>query len=182
MLRTLIAIALVPAVALSAGAADVKYPLDGENTKITFVGKKPNGKHDGGFKKLSGHATVTDGKIETLKVEVEIDVNSIYTDSDKLTGHLKNADFFDVANYPKATFKSTKVEKSDNGTYGIYGDLTMHGKTEAMSFPATVVADANGLTLSTTFPLDRTRWGMNYEKGVEKVVPLTISIKAKPAK
>jgi polyisoprenoid-binding protein YceI len=157
------------------------YPLSGDNTKITFVGTKPNGKHDGGFKKLSGTATVTDGKIETLKIEVEIDIDSIYTDTNKLTDHLKNPDFFDVKNFPKATFKSTKVEKADK-VYVITGELDMHGKKESLSFPASVSADATGLSLSTTFPLDRSRWGMNYERGVDKIVPLTVAVTAKSAK
>src|SRR5438067_1047457 len=79
MLRSLIAAAFVAALSLSANAADVSYPLDGDNTKITFVGKKPDGKHEGGFKKVSGTATLTDGKLETLKAEIEIDMDSIFT-------------------------------------------------------------------------------------------------------
>lgn len=181
MLRCLFAAAFAGALSLSASAADVTFPLTGENTKVTFVGKKPDGKHEGGFKTITGSATVTDGKPETLKGEIEIDMNSMYTDQEKLTGHLKNSDFFDVAKYPKATFKIKKVEKTDK-VYGVHGELTMHGKTEPLSFPATVIVDATGLTISTTFPLDRTTWGVNYEKGVEKLVPLTIKVTAKPKK
>jgi polyisoprenoid-binding protein YceI len=181
MLRCLFAAALVAALSVPASAADITFPLNGENTKITFVGKKPDGKHEGGFKTLTGTATVTDGKVETLKAEIEIDMNSIYSDSDKLTGHLKNSDFFDVQKYPKATFKVTKVEKADK-VYTVTGELTMHGKTEPLSFPASIATDATGLSVSTSFPLDRTKWGMNYEKGVEKIVPLTITVTAKPKK
>ena len=61
MIRSLSALALAILLVASAAAADVKYALTGENTKITFIGTKPGGKHDGGFKKLTGTATVTDG-------------------------------------------------------------------------------------------------------------------------
>ena len=179
MIRCLFAAAFVAALALPASAADLTLPLDGENTKITFVGKKPDGKHEGGFKKLTGSVTVTDAKPETIKATIEIDTDSIYTDQPKLTDHLKNDDFFDVKKYPKAVFKVTKVEKADK-VYTVTGELTMHGKTEPLSFPASITTDANGLSLSTTFPLDRSKWGMTFEKGgVEKVVPLTIAVTAK---
>jgi polyisoprenoid-binding protein YceI len=179
MLRCLFAAALVAALGFTARAADVTFPLTGDNTKLTFVGKKPDGKHEGGFKKLTGHATVTDGKVETLKAEIEIEIDSMYTDADKLTDHLKSSDFFDAKKYPKAVFKVTKVEKADK-VYTVTGELTMHGKTEPLSFPASISTDGAGLSVSTTFPIDRTKWGINYEKGVEKVVPLTIAVTAKP--
>ena len=44
---------------LTASAAEEKYALTGDNTKITFVGTKKGGKHEGGFKKLAGTATVS---------------------------------------------------------------------------------------------------------------------------
>ncbi|MBY0456893.1 MAG: YceI family protein, partial [Gemmataceae bacterium] len=111
MPKTLFALALVAGLALTANAADTKYALTGDNTTVTFVGKKPDGKHTGGFKKLTGTATVPDGDLTKMTVEVTIETDSLYSDDEKLTGHLKNADFFDVKNHPKATFKSTKVEK-----------------------------------------------------------------------
>ena len=45
------------AFALPALAADAKFPLTGENTKIEFVGTKADGKHEGGFKTVTGNAT-----------------------------------------------------------------------------------------------------------------------------
>src|SRR5262249_56737705 len=105
--------------------------------------------------------------LETLKIEVNIDTDSLYSDepSGKLTGHLKSADFFGVKDNPKATFKSTKVEKGDK-TYTITGDLTMLGKTKPVSFPASVSEKDGVLSLSTEFKIDRTQWGMTYGKGM----------------
>ncbi|HVK13833.1 MAG TPA: hypothetical protein VM597_34140, partial [Gemmataceae bacterium] len=58
-MRMLFAAALTLALGTAAVAADTKVALTGENTKITFVGTKPDGKHEGGFKALTGTATVT---------------------------------------------------------------------------------------------------------------------------
>ena len=179
MVRTLTAAALIAALSLTASAADTKYALTGDNTKLTFVGKKPDGKHEGGFAKLAGAATVTDGDITTLKLEVEIDTDSLFSDDAKLTGHLKNADFFDVKNNPKATFKVTKVEKADK-VYTVTGDLTLLGKTKPVSFPASITATGDALSVSAAFAIDRTVWGMNYGKGkIDDKVDLGIKVTAK---
>jgi polyisoprenoid-binding protein YceI len=179
MPRALMALALLVALVLTASAADVKYVLTGENTTITFVGKKPDGKHEGGFKKLTGTAAVADGDLTKLKLEVEIDTDSIFSDDEKLTGHLKSPDFFDVKNNPKAKFKVTKVEKGDKA-YTVTGDLTMLGKTKEVSFPATIAAKGDALEVSASFPIDRTKWEMNYGKGkIEDKVELMVKVTAK---
>lgn len=179
MVRTLSALALVACMAASQ-AADTKYTLTGDNTKVEFTGTKPGGKHDGGFKKLAGTATVTDGKPETLKIEVEIDCDSLYSDNEKLTTHLKNPDFFGVKDNPKATFKTTKVEKTDKG-YNVTGDLTLLGKSNAVTFPASIAEKDGTLSVSSSFTIDRTKWGMNYgAKGqVDKDVTIKVSVTAK---
>ncbi len=164
MPRSLIALSIVAACAFTASAADTKYTLTGDNTKVTFVGKKPDGKHSGGFGKLTGTATVTDGDLAKTKIEVDINTDSIFSDDAKLTAHLKNADFFDVKNQPKATFKSTKVEKTATG-YSVTGDLTMLGKTKPVTFPATITDKDGKIVVTAAFSIDRTQWGMVYGKG-----------------
>jgi polyisoprenoid-binding protein YceI len=179
MARTLLALGVAALCAVSASAAEVKYALTGENTKLTFIGKKPDGKHEGGFSKLSGSATVPDGDITKLSVSIEIETDSLHSDDAKLTGHLKTADFFDVKNHPKATFKSTKIEKGDK-VYTVTGELTMLGKTKTISFPASITVTETGMSVSTSFPIDRTQWGMTYGKGkIEDNVTIGIAVTAK---
>src|SRR5262249_25742699 len=91
--------------------AGAQFPLTGTNTTIKFVGTKPGGKQVGGFKELTGTATVEGTDPTTLKLNVEIDMNSLYTDTPKLTNHLKSPDFFSVKSNPKSKFVSTRVEK-----------------------------------------------------------------------
>ena len=179
MLRTLIALGAAALFITPAAADDAKYTLDGENTKLTFTGKKPNGKHDGGFKKLAGTVTVPDGDITKLTVAIDIETDSLFSDDNKLTGHLKTADFFDVKNQPKATFKSTKIEKGDK-TYTVTGELTLLGKTKTVSFPATITATGEALSVSASFTIDRTEWGMTYGKGkIDDKVAIGIAVTAK---
>jgi polyisoprenoid-binding protein YceI len=179
MTRALSAVAFVALLGLTASAADEKYTLTGENTKVTFVGTKKNGKHEGGFKKVAGTATVADGKPETLQIQATIDCDSLYSDNEKLTAHLKNPDFFAVKDNPTATFKTTKVEKTPTG-YTITGDLTLLGKTKPVTMPATVAVAGDTLTLTSEFKINRFDWGMTYGKGmVDETVSLKLNVAAK---
>lgn len=176
MSRTLFATAVAVLVAASAGAAD--FPLTGKNTKVEFVGTKPGGKHTGGFADVSGKATVDGTDAASLKLDVTIATDSLYSDDAKLTAHLKAPDFFAVKDHPKATFKSTKVEKTATG-YAVTGDLTLLGKTKAVTFPATVAATAAGLKLTSEFTINKGEWGMNYGKGkIDDAVKLKVSVDA----
>ena len=159
-MRMLFAAAAALVLALPAVAAD-KVNLTGDNTKITFVGTKPGGKHDGGFKTLTGTATVEGDALQAL--EVEIDTESLYADDPKLTAHLKSPDFFSVKANPKAKFASKKVEKTDAG-HKVTGDLTLNGKTKEISFPVTV-SRAGGVKIETSFTIDKRDFGMTYGGG-----------------
>ena len=179
MIRSISALTLAALFGLSAAAAEQKFALDGDNTKVTFTGTKKGGKHDGGFKKLTGTASITDGDLSTLKLEAEIDTDSLYSDTEKLTAHLKNPDFFGVKDNPKATFKTTKVEKTEKG-YTITGDLTLLGKTKPVTIPAAVAVKEHVLTLTSEFKINRSDWGMTFGKGmVDDAVSLKLAITAK---
>ncbi|MGC1274852.1 MAG: YceI family protein [Planctomycetaceae bacterium] len=173
------AAAIAALLASPALAADVKVALDGKNTEVEWVGTKSDGKHEGGFQRVAGTATASGADPTTLKLDVTIATNSIFSDNEKLTAHLKAPDFFDVKRYPKATFQSTKVEKGDKG-YKVTGDLTLLGKKKSISFPAKIAITDGGLTLDSEFKIDRTQFGMNYGDGkIDKEVGLDIEIEVK---
>ena len=116
-----------------------KYQITPQNSKIEFVGSKVTGKHNGSFQDFSGQIDYT-GNPETSRVNITIKADSITTDTPDLTKHLKTADFFDVAKFPEATFVSTAIKAGgENGaTHTVTGNLTMHGVTKAVTFPATI--------------------------------------------
>jgi polyisoprenoid-binding protein YceI len=171
-------IAAVAAIAFTLPAvADDKVALTGDNTKVTFVGTKPGGKHEGGFKTLKGAAVVAGDALS--KVAVEIDMESLFSDDPKLTAHLKSPDFFGVKTNPKSKFESTKVEKSDKG-YTITGNLTLNGKTKEISFPATVTATGGAVKIESSFSIDKRDFGMEYGGGkIDDKVSIKVAVDAK---
>ena len=87
---------------------------------------------------------------------------------EKLTGHLKSADFFNVLKFNTATFKITKAKeikgaKAGDFNYEISGDLTIKDKTNPIVFKALVVEAGQGLKASGSFEItDRTKYDIVY--------------------
>ncbi len=167
-----------------AAAADGKFTLTGENTKVQWVGAKKEGKHNGGFKKLSGTATVTGTDPATAKIEVTIETDSLYSDNEKLTGHLKSPDFFDVKTNPTAKFVSTKVEAlpDHKGVYKVTGELTLNGKKKEISFPARITVEGGALKLDSEFKIGRLDFDLGSKFPPERIyneVTLKVNVNAK---
>jgi polyisoprenoid-binding protein YceI len=178
MLRVLAAVALVGSLA-NLALAQINVPLNGDNTKVTFVGTKPTRKHEGGFTMLKGSARLEPTDVTSLKLVIDIDMNSIFTDDDTLTSHLKSPDFFAVKDNPRSKFVSTKVEKNGDG-FTVTGKFTLLGKTKSVTFPARIEPYSDGLVLLSTFNIRRSDWGIIYGKGrIDDQVSLTISLRAR---
>ena len=144
--------------------------LSPENTMVAFVGThvgddpKPR---LGGFKKFSGKLATTSGgnALESLMMEFETD--SLHTQlGDKLTGHLKNADFLDVETHPSAKFVSTAVE-AEGGMFKVTGDFTLMGKTNPITILVKMSSSDQGVLASGEVKLDRASFGM--DKKLEQV-------------
>jgi polyisoprenoid-binding protein YceI len=175
----LFAICLAIAGATLAPAAELK--ISPTNSKIAFVGTKTNGSHNGGFKQFSGSVSMPSDDFSAATVNVEIVVDSIFTDTQQLTNHLKSPDFFDAKTNPKATFASTAVaaSKKPGATHEITGNLTMHGVTNPVTIPVKVTKDANGVSIDGTFTVQKEDFKMNYGKGmINNDVKVTLSVKA----
>ena len=151
------------AAALAAQTA-VKYAFDQGASKVTWVGSKVTGKHEGGFGTFKGTVDVVDGSPEKSKVDVQIEADSLTSDTEKLTGHLKSPDFFDVKAHPKASFVSTEIKKGgENGaTHTVTGNLTIKGITKTISFPATVTLNGDAANVDAEFAINRRDFSLNY--------------------
>ena len=176
--------AVLPSIANAApkpGAAAADTALAPEDSKIEFVGSKADGKHAGGFSKFTGSWELGSGDVTASKIKVEIDMDSTYSDNEKLTGHLKSPDFFEVRKYPTATFTSTSIKaaKGKDVTHTITGDLTLHGVKKPISFPAKITSANGGLTLTSSFDLSRKEFGIVYGEGkVNDAVAMKVTLKA----
>ena len=142
----------------------VKYVFSQDGSKTEFVGAKVSMKHDGSFEKFKGTIELVDADPTKSSVQVEIDMASIKTDSEKLTGHLKGADFFDVEKYPTAQFTSTGIKAGGEkgATHTVTGNLQMHGVTKSITFPATINVTGDSVTVRAEFAINRKDFNIVY--------------------
>ena len=93
------------------------------------------------------------------KVEIEVNTSSVDTGNKKRDDHLRNQDFFKVKEYPKMSFKSTKVTKKGDGKYEIAGKFTLLDKTKDITVTFERSSENAG---KTSFQIKRSDYGMKY--------------------
>nr|WP_321235026.1 YceI family protein [uncultured Psychroserpens sp.] len=123
------------------------------------------GGHDGTISFTEGYFIKTNQVI--TGGQFIIDMNSIVCNDIKeaeanegLVNHLKDPDFFDVAQFPTASIVITKVVYHDSTHMKIYADLTIKSITKPISFHAEVDFEAKLMT--TKFKIDRMLWDISY--------------------
>jgi polyisoprenoid-binding protein YceI len=87
----------------------------------------------GEFRGLSGVLNLDESDYSRSTVEASIPATGIKTGDDARDGHLKEADFLDVAEFPTITFKSTSIAPTGDSNYAVTGDLTIHGVTKSVT-------------------------------------------------
>lgn len=161
-------------------AKSQKYSFDSQNSQIEFVGSKVIGSESGSFKQFSGVIDYA-GQPEKSRVNVTIDMSSVKTDEDGLTTHLKTPDFFDVEKYPQATFTSSEIRPGgDKGaSHTVTGNFQLHGVTKSISFPATITATPDAVSVDSTFSINRKDFGINYAGAADNLIRDEVVMKLK---
>lgn len=155
------AFTLVTSVAVGAET----FAIDPEKSVIGFKikNKPPNAREyqdvPGSFEKFSGNVVFDKEDPSKSSVVIEVDTASVNTENEKRDDHLRNQDFFKVKEFPKMTFKSTKVTKVDDGNYKVEGEFTLLDKTKKLTVIFEPTTDNGG---KTSFQIKRSDYGMTY--------------------
>lgn len=161
----------------------IKYVFTPES-QVNFVGSKVTGSHQGGFKTFTGHFTIKDGAPVGNDHKVVIDMKSTFADDEKLTGHLKSPDFFDIEKFPEASFDVTGFKKDSETAYTVSGNFTLHGQTKNISFPATVSQSGETVKIGAKFDINRKDFGIVYAGKADDLirdeVVIELKLEAKP--
>ncbi len=127
----------------------------------------------GSFGKFSGQLETESGDFTQAKISFDADVDSVDTNNPDRDNHLKSADFFDVANFPKISFESESFEKTGDATYKLNGKLTMRGVTKTISLDVEhggIMVDPYGNTkagFELMGKLSRKAFGLNWNAVTE---------------
>ncbi|WP_407406037.1 YceI family protein [Chryseobacterium sp.] len=138
-----------------------QYVVDTLNSKIEWKGykifKSENTSHFGTIKFESGDVTVKEGKLESGKFVANMtsltseDLRNKPDELEKLNGHLKSGDFFEVEKFPTASYEITKVSSSTEGDYNtiLDGNITIKGITKPAQFKANISVGEGSVSVAT---------------------------------
>jgi polyisoprenoid-binding protein YceI len=153
----------------SVQAQAVTYRIDPVHSFIIFRVKHLNtGFAYGRFNTFSGTIVVDEKNPANSSIELEIDANSIDTGNSQRDDHLRSPDFFSARQFPKITFKSTRVRKINDTTVEVQGDLTMRGVTRPITARVTFTGKGRNqrgqeiIGFETTFTIRRSQFNINY--------------------
>jgi polyisoprenoid-binding protein YceI len=162
-----------------------EYVLDSSHGYITFTYNHLGFSNPRvGFNRFDTKLELDSSNPENSTVEVTIDASSIDSRVAEFNEHLNGSDFFNTAEYPAITFRSTKVEATGGNTFDVTGDLTILGTTK----PVTLVTTINGagnhplrnvptVGVSASTRLMRSEWGLGvYVPAVSDEVELSIEV------
>ena len=138
------------------------YVLDPTHSSIGFSARHAMvTKVRGAFTNVAGTAVVDGGNPAASTIEVTIQADSFDTGQADRDGHVKSADFLDVANFPTLTFKATDIAITDDETVRVTGDLTIKG----VSHSVTIDLEYNG---SAKDPFGNERVGFEGEADIRR--------------
>lgn len=126
--------------------------------------------HNGKLRLLNGNIFLDQQNISGDVVINMLSLNNselVGTSSERLVGHLRSADFFDVEQYPTAKLsikKSKVIEKLNDGRYKmlIDGDMTVKSKTNSISFEAIIDLDSDVKTANGVLIFNRNDFDVQY--------------------
>lgn len=111
--------------------------------------------------------------LTTANIEFTVETSSVDTRNKDRDGHLVSADFFDVENHPVMTFKSTNIEKTDEGEYNVTGNLTLRGVTKQETFAVSFEGQGKDpwgnekVGFSAAGSLNRSEYGLVWNAALE---------------
>ncbi|MBL8923083.1 MAG: YceI family protein [Myxococcaceae bacterium] len=161
----------------------VPFTFSHDGSSVSWVGSKVTGKHEGGFRAFKGALEVVDGDLTKSRVKVDLELSSVFSDSDKLVSHLKSADFFAVDQFPTARFVSTSFTRGEGTRVEVTGELTLRGVTKAITFPADVTLTDAQADVKAEFTINRQHFGIAYpgkpDNLISDDVRITLDVHAK---
>lgn len=125
-------------------------------SKVKFVIKNFGINTGGTFEGLQGTINYDPANPLTAGFEVSVDANTIDTDIESRDNHLRKAEYFNVKEYPRLSFKSTRITKTNKADYlYMFGTITIKGVTKDISFPFKVTPKDGGYLFEGDFKLNR---------------------------
>jgi len=151
-----------------------KWNLDPTHSEVGFKVKHMMITNvSGSFGKFHASVETVDNDFSTAIITFTADLNTISTGNTDRDNHLKSADFFDAAQFPVLKFVSTKLDKKDEASFVLVGDLSIRGVTR----PVKLDVEFGGIGkdpwgnekagFTVTGKINRTDFNLNWNAALE---------------
>jgi polyisoprenoid-binding protein YceI len=151
-------------------ATATKWAIDPMHSEVQFKVKHlVISTVSGFFKSFEGSLESDNDNFEDANISFALNIDSIDTNQSQRDEHLKSAEFFDAAQYPQITFKSTSFKKTDEDEFELTGDLTIKGITKSVKLTAEYGGSTNDFYGNTkagfevTGKINRKEFGLTWD-------------------
>lgn len=173
--------------AVTAAHADCWKPLPSAKS-LAFTGDQAGAPFPGEFKSYTGLLCLDAKDPAKNRLQVEVDMKSVFTGLPEMDEALQDEDFFDAARFPTAKFASDSIKPLGSGRYQVNGKLSLRDVTKSVSVPFNwaPAADGKSAQLTAGFTLQRLDYGIGRgqwadTQWVGDTVELKFSINFVPA-
>ena len=160
---------------MSGAMAQVKYTVT--KSTVTFQIKNMGFNTSGNFGGVQADIKFDAAKPELSSIEATAEVKDLNTGNDMKDEHLKSADYFDVATYPKITIKSVAIKHKSGNNYVGQFNVTIKNKTQLLDMPFSYNETGNTADFNGVLKLKRTDFGIGSSSMVlSNDVTVTIDV------
>lgn len=178
---------------LSLSAQAVEYNrIDTDKSTLQFVFRQMNVPVEGHFKRFKSQLSFDPAKPAAARAELAIELASIDAGSPEANDEVAGKLWFDSKTHPTARFIATAIKPLGNHRYEVAGQMSIKGRTRAVSAPATLRANGATAVIEGAFVLKRADFGIgegiwadfgtvaNEVQIKFRLVAITTAVAAKP--
>lgn len=168
MLRPLSPIALITATITATASCLLPLPamameygqVQADKSSLRFVAKQMGVPTEGRFGKFTARIAFDPAKPETASARIDVELASIDAGSAEANDEVKSKAWFNVREFPAATFVTHQLKAIGNSRYEATGKMTIKGKTRDVVAPFTAKIDGNTAVLEGSIPIQRLQYGI----------------------
>lgn len=134
--------------------------LQADKSSLAFVSRQMNVPVEGAFRKFSAQIVLDPARPEAGRAQIEIDLASIDAGSAEANDEVKGKSWFNVREFPKASFSSTSVRPLGGGRFETSGRMSIKGRTLEVRAPFVLRQEKDVLVVDGSFPLKRLDYGI----------------------
>jgi len=148
------------AAATPATGAPPRYTQNAAKSSLKFTFEQAGAAASGNFKKFTTVLIYDEKNLAASSLNVRVEIASVDTQEPERDAMLKDADLFNAAKYPAATFVASSLAKRSDGGFEAVGKLTIRDTTHDLRLPLTLKPTPDGLELSGKTAIKRLDYGV----------------------